>query len=101
MLTTNPYKDRKLTIEEDCESSKEAEMAPIFFPDELGAPTPRHSEYISNPALSQKLRREVDAQILSKVTKYARPIRIKTKFKTDTVQRFKNNLPPDILLVKK
>jgi DNA-binding HxlR family transcriptional regulator len=55
------------------------------------APSPRQSEYITNPILSQKLRQETDAQLLNRVTFLSRPIKLKTQFKGSTVQRFKNS----------
>ncbi len=96
LFNSNPYKSRKLIIdlpqESDEDESKEEDQAPVWCPG-MGknAPSPRQSEYITNPILSQKLRQETDAQLLNRVTFLSRPMKLKTQFKGSTVQRFKNS----------
>ena len=55
------------------------------------APSPRHSEHILNPALSQTLRKQTDKEISYKVAMYARPTRLKTNFKPSTLVKFNSN----------
>lgn len=63
LFNSNPYKSRKLRVKLDTGSSDEGnqtieeEEAPVWAPGGgKHAPSPRYSEYISNPILSQKLR---------------------------------------------
>ena len=57
LFNSNPYKSRKLIIdlphESDEEESREEDQAPVWCPG-MGknAPSPRQSEYITNPILS-------------------------------------------------
>lgn len=63
--------------------------APLYNSDDEDAPSPRQSEYITHPSLSQALRKKTDEELFHKVAVYARPTKLKTKFKVSTVNRFK------------
>jgi hypothetical protein len=53
--------EKRLTIDTGNEDEIRGPLVSSFFPEEKGEPSPRHSEYIYNPNLSQKLRKETDA----------------------------------------
>ena len=80
MLTLNPY----LTLKKP--QNEEEEEAPQFNEEADGkAPSPRQSEYITHPLLSQTLRKQTEKEISYKVAMYARPTRLKTQFKISTI----------------
>lgn len=72
----NPFMTLK---DPDSPSKIEAlEQAPQYCSDDENAPSPRQSEYITHPSLSQALRKQTDEEIFHKVAVYARPIKLKT-----------------------
>ena len=63
--------------------------------DDTPPQSPRQSEYITDRALSQALRKQTEDELFYKVAKYARPTRLKTKFKQSTLDKFKYNTTQD------
>ena len=64
LFSGNPYKDHKLVPEDQLlteDGTREEENAPVYNSEDENCPSPRQSEYITHPSLSQKLRQETDS----------------------------------------